>query len=140
MAKSKPQVVIFVLIKDQKILVERRPVPGFSKHQYLIPGGAIYPEEDLEQALKREVMEELGIIPTEFELLTQEDIIGIFDNTLKPFVITKWQGEIPQIGLDKEDAYPLEWLEIDSLNTPIKSTQKIMEVLKNYLISGRSIL
>lgn len=135
----KPQVVIFVLLKENKVLVEKRPVKGFSDHQYLIPGGAINPEEDLEQALKREVMEELGIVPTEFELLTEEDIIGIFDNNLKPFVITKWQGEIPKIGLDQEDAYPLEWIEIDkALNIPIESTKKIIEALKNHLGQNRN--
>lgn len=134
MVKIKPQIVIFALIQDQKILVEKRPVPGFLEHQYLIPGGAINPEEDLEQALKREVMEELGIIPLEFKLLTNEKIIGIFDNNLKPFVITKWEGQIPQIGLDKADAYPLEWITIEqALNIPIESTRKIVEALIKYL-------
>lgn len=134
MIKPKPQVVIFALIKNHKILVEKRPVPGFLDHQYLIPGGAINPKEDLEQALKREALEELGIIPTEFTLLTEENIIGIFDNILKPFVITKWQGEIPQVNLDKEDAYPLEWIEIkEALNIPIESTKIIVAALKSYL-------
>lgn len=109
-------------------------MPGFLKDQYLIPGGAINPEEDLEQALKREIMEELGIIPTEFELLTKEGIIGIFDNSLRPFVITKWQGQIPKLILDKEDPYPLEWIEIEeALNIPIESTRKIVEAIKNCL-------
>ena len=134
MVKPKPRIVIFALIKEGKILVEKRPIPGFLDHQYLIPGGAINLKEDLEQALKREVLEELGVIPTEFVPLTTEDIVGIFDNNLKPFVITKWKGKIPKIGLDKEDAYPLEWIEIaDALNIPIESTRKIIEALKKYL-------
>lgn len=134
MVNSKPQVVIFALIKDKKILVEKRPVPGFSDNQYLIPGGAIDPREDLESALKREIIEELGVTPTEFMPLNQEGIIGIFDNILKPFVITKWQGKIPKIGLDPKDQYPLEWIDIDqALNIPIESTKKIIAAIKVYL-------
>lgn len=135
MAKSN-LVVLFAVIKKNKILLEKRPIKGFPKHQYLIPGGAINGrEENLEDALKREVMEELGITPTDFKLLTDEDIPGLYNNILKPFVVTSWQGKIPKFILDKEDPYPLEWMEIDkSLNVlPIESTKKIIEVLKKYL-------
>lgn len=129
-------VVIFVLVKDNKILVEKRPVEGFAKHQYLLPGGAINPEEleNLEQALKREMIEELGVTPTKFELLTQEDIPGLFDHLLKPFIVSEWTGTLPQIGLDQEDSYPLEWVEIDTvLTTPIEGSRKIVQALKKYL-------
>lgn len=135
----KPKVVIFALIKEKKILVEKRPVPNFSNHQYLIPGGAINSEEDLEQALKREVMEELGVIPTKFELLTEEGILGLFNNALKPFVVTSWIGELPKVGLDQEDSYPLEWITIDqALKIPIESTKKIAKILKNYLSNKKN--
>lgn len=136
MAKSS-RVVLFALIKDNQILVERRPVRGFKKPQYLIPGGAIndVETEDLEIALKREMMEELGVIPERFELLTEENISGLYKNTLKPFIVHSWQGEIPQFVLDKEDPYPLEWIEINKALSffPIKPTKKIIEVIKNYL-------
>lgn len=135
MAKSS-RVVLFVLIKEGRVLLEKRPVEGFLKHQYLIPGGAIHTKsETLEDALKREMMEELGIIPTKFELLTDEDIPGLHNNILKPFIINSWQGEIPQFILDKEDPFPLEWMEISQVLSilPIEPTKKIIEVLKKYL-------
>ena len=135
MAKSS-RVVLFALIKDNKILLEKRPVKGFDKHLYLIPGGAINKDgEDLENALKREIMEELGIIPVEFKLLTDEDIPGLNKNILKPFVVNSWQGRIPKFILDKKDPYPLEWIEIDkALNMlPIEPTKKIIEILKKFL-------
>ncbi len=134
MAKSS-RVVLFALVKRDKILLEKRPIKGFPKNQYLIPGGAINSRgENLEDALKREMAEELGIIPTDFKLLTDEDIPGLHGNTLKPFIVTSWQGEIPKFILDKEDSFPLEWMEIDkALDTHIKPTKKIIEVLKNYL-------
>lgn len=134
MAKS-PRIVLFALVKRDKILLEKRPIKGFPKSVYLIPGGAVSNRgENLEDALKREMMEELGIIPTDFKLLTDEDIPGLHGNILKPFIVTSWQGEIPKFILDKEDSFPLEWMGIDkALDTHIKPTKKILEVLKNYL-------
>lgn len=130
---TKSQVVLFALVKNNTVLVEKRPIKGFLKHQYLIPGGAINKEENLEDALKREMMEELGIIPIEYKLLTEEDLPGLFDNILKPFIVSKWQGKVPEFILDKEDPYPLGWMEIDkALDMTIESTRKIFEVLKNY--------
>ncbi len=136
MAKSS-RVVLFALIKQKKILLEKRPIKEFDKNQYLIPGGAINEFEELEDALKREMMEELGIIPTDFELLTDEDILGLHNNILKPFIVTAWQGETPNFILDKKDPYPLEWVSIDkAINIlPVKPTKKIVEILKNYLQS-----
>ena len=134
MAKSS-RVVLFALIRENKILLEKRPIKGFLKHQYLVPGGAINQLESLEDALKREMMEELGIIPLEFELLTEQDIPGLHNNILKPFIVTSWQGKIPKFILDKEDPHPLEWMEIDKALTiiPIKPTKKVVELLNKYL-------
>lgn len=132
-------VVIFILIRANRILVEKRPLSGFSNHQYLIPGGAIDAAEDLEQALKREMMEELGVTPKKFELLTQEEIPGLYDNILRPFVVSEWQGEIPSVILDKEDPHPLEWVEIETLlTTPNKGSKKIIQALKKYLAFNKS--
>lgn len=131
---TKSQIVLFALIKNNKVLVEKRPVKGFSKHQYLIPGGAINKEESLDQALKREAMEELGIIPIEYKLLTKANLPGLFDNILKPFIVSKWQGEIPKFILDKEDPHPLQWLNLEkALKLSPEPTRKIFEILKKYL-------
>lgn len=135
MAKNS-RVVLFALIKDNKILLEKRSIKGFTNRQYLIPGGSINKDhEELEDALKREMMEELGITPTTFELLTNEDIPGLNNNILKPFVVTSWTGKTPNHILDKKDQFPLEWLEInEALNSlPIKPTKRIIEILKEYL-------
>lgn len=130
------QIVIFALVKDNKILVERRPVIGFSQDQYLLPGGEINLDEleNLEAALKREMMEELGIKPIEYKLLSKDGVIGIFDNLLKPFLVSKWEGKIPKIGLDKEDPYPLEWIDLEIIaNTPIEGSRKIVNAIKEIL-------
>lgn len=136
MAKNK-KVVLFALIKDNKILLEKRLLDGFSNLQYLIPGGAINEDlESLEEALKREILEELGVIPTMFKSLSNENIPGINNNLLRPFIVTAWTGEVPQKVLDKEDPHPLEWVEIDrALDLlPIKASKEIMQALKDYLV------
>lgn len=131
---KKSIVVIFVLIKDTKILVEKRPIKGLLGEHILIPGGTINDLEDLEKALEREMKEELGIIPTEYQLLTDQEILGLHNNLLKPFLIKKWSGQLPEIGLDKEDPYPLSWMEIDEvLTVPIKPTREIAQQIKKYL-------
>lgn len=136
MRKDLVRVVIFVLYKENKILLEKRPVKGFIDHQYLIPGGAVLNDklENLEEALEREIMEELGVTPLDYELLTDEDIVGVYNNVLKPFVVNKWEGEIPNKVLDKKDQYPLEWVEIEvALKTPFEGSKKIIQHLKKYL-------
>ena len=132
------QIVIFVLIKKKKILVEKRPVKGFSEDQYLLPGGAINEGEllNLDLALKREMMEELGVKPTKYKLLSNKGVNGIFDNLLKPFLVWEWDGEIPKIGLDEDDPYPLNWVEMDiMLNSPIEGSRKIILAIKKHLIA-----
>lgn len=135
MAKNS-RVVLFALVKNNRILIEKRLIKGFLGHQYLIPGGAINDSEgeDLESALKREMMEELGTTPLEFKLLTNEDIPGLHKNILKPFIVTLWEGQVPKFILDKEDPSPLEWIEINyALNMlPVKPTKRIIELIKEY--------
>lgn len=130
------KVVLFALIKNGKILLERRPVDGFSKAQYLIPGGAINEDlENLEQALKREMNEELGVIPTKFKLLFDEDILGSNNNLLKPFIVTSWTGQIPENILDKEDPHPLQWIKVSQAvdKLPILASKKIITEVKKFL-------
>ncbi len=136
MDRQNQQIVIFVLTKNNKILVEKRPVKGFLEHQYILTGGAVNDDEldDLEKALKREMLEELGVKPVEYKLLSSEGILGMFDNLLKPFVITKWEGKLPKIGLDPEDPFPLEWKGLEYIaNTPIEGSRKVVEAVKKYL-------
>lgn len=136
---SKSRVVLFALVKNNRVLVEKRPIKGFSKHQYLIPGGTINKKENLDQALKREMAEELGVIPIEYKILTERNLPGLFDNILKPFIVSKWQGKIPEFILDKEDSHPLQWVNLEkALKLSPKPTMKIFEALKDYIDSASS--
>lgn len=133
---KKIQIVICVLIKDGKVLVEKRGLNGYSHPQLLLPGGMVEESEvnDLNSALKREAREELGIELIDFILLTSnEEIRGMEENfVLRPFLINKWKGNIPEKVLDTGDE--LLWVKIEeALNSPLKPTRKIVEALKKYL-------
>lgn len=130
--KNNDRVVIFIFQDGEKILIERRSLKNFSGLQYLIPGGEVETDEDLEQALKREIKEELGVTALEFTPLPSPEIKGLNNQLLLPFLINKWEGQLPEFVLDKGD--PLEWLEMDQvLETAIEPTRKIIESLKVFL-------
>jgi 8-oxo-dGTP diphosphatase len=131
--KKQIKVIISVFADGKKILVEKRFLKGYLEEQLLIPGGTVRENETSEEALKREVLEELGITVLEYELLpSDKQILGLKNQHLIPFYITKWQGDFPRIILDKGNK--IEWLEIDEvIKTPFQPTKKVVEALKKYL-------
>lgn len=133
---SKPfitQVVIFIFIDGQKVLMEKRLLKDFTGEQLLVPGGRVkVDEKDLEVALKREAMEELGVTPLAFTPLPESAIDGLGDSKLFPFVIHKWEGMFPDIVLDRGNS--LVWVEIEeALKSEVIPTRKIIQALKGYL-------
>ena len=130
------KVAVFIFIKDGKVLVEKRLKDEVEilNGEYIFPGGGINSEEDLETALKREVMEELGIILYKFQNLAQDlEIIGANkDVSLHPFLIEEWENEIPEKILDEDD--PLFWVDLEvMLNSKIAPTRKIAKLIEQYL-------
>ena len=126
------KVVIFIFTSGEKILIEKRYIKNFTTLQYLIPGGEVEEGENLEQALKREIMEELGVTNFSFIPLPTSEIRGLNNQLLMPFLITKWEGNLPNSTLDKKD--PLSWLTIDEVSkTKVEPTKKIIKALKTYL-------
>lgn len=131
---KKTPVIIAVFIQNEKVLVEKRFLKNFKGEQYLIPGGKIKKDmENIEQALKREVLEELGVTVIEFTpLFDTKVILGLKGQQLIPFLIQKWAGKLPKNILDTGNL--LQWIEIEKvLNTPVKPTREIVQALKKHL-------
>ena len=133
MKSNTARVVIFIFLSKDKILIEKRELQDYAGLQYLIPGGLVEEKEEIEQAMKREMLEELGVTPVEYILLpTSKRIAGLKNQTLVPYLINKWSGDLPVTILDKGNS--IIWLTIkEVLQTKIKPTREIVQALKSYL-------
>lgn len=116
-----------IIIKNGKILLMRRLRNG--QEYYVFPGGGVEESESLEEALKREMKEELSID------IENPKLIFELENQLKDqysehmtgypnehyFLIGNFSGKLELGGPEKErmddkNQYFLEWLEFTDFN------------------------
>ncbi len=135
---SEKVAVLFIFYdpKNNSILLEKRNKPGsFFDGQTFYPGGSVENTElangNIGGALEREIREEIGVLPEVYERVPCKEIYGETGYLLIPFLITKWQGEIPAKVLDTESQ--LLWLNLDDYNPNLRSVQKVTQVLRNFL-------
>jgi A/G-specific adenine glycosylase len=60
-AVKKVEAVVAIIRKKGRLLIQKRPAHGLLADLWEFPGGKRRPEETLEQALRREIREELGV-------------------------------------------------------------------------------
>lgn len=138
MKKNLKKIAVFIFVKERKVLVEKRIKDEISilEGELMFPGGGLEDKDldDIETALKREINEELGVIPTKFFPLKENwEILGTNkDVLLTPFIIESWENEIPEKILDEDDS--LFWVDLDiMLSSKIEPTRKIAKLVKKYL-------
>jgi mutator protein MutT len=107
-----PDIVNAVLLRDGCVLLARRSAarrayPGL----WSFPGGHVEPGEDFEQALHRELAEEVGIVPAQYRPLVPIADPHAGGTTYRMFAVTAWRGE-PSI-LDDEHS-ELRWFPLDA--------------------------
>lgn len=136
-----------IVIKDGKILLMHRLKNG--REYYVFPGGGVEENENFEEALKREMMEELGVeisgqkLLFEFENELQgRDNVQLTGNPNEHyFLIKNFSGE-PELGgpekemMNEQNQYYLEWLNIIDINIekmpnlyPQEAVKKLSELL-----------
>ena len=119
--------VLFIFYKDCKILLEQRTFSSFYSNLLVFPGGMVEDHEldNPEAALLREITEELGVEVEEFHPITdEEEFVSKNNRILKPYLITKWNGEIPEKILDQGNV--AVWVDIeDVLNSELEMVQRI---------------
>jgi 8-oxo-dGTP diphosphatase len=105
------EIVNAVLVHQGKVLLARRSprrkaYPGL----WSFPGGHVEQGESLEEALERELREEIGIVPTSYRLLEPISDPNATDDpaTYHMYVVAAWQGA-PRL-LDDEHT-ELRWFE-----------------------------
>ncbi len=129
----KKAIVYFIYDRaTNSVLVENRTLEQSLAGQKLFPGGKVDNNElsNYSVTLYREVKEELGIEILDFVYVDQP-VVGVDNFTLYPFIITKWEGNIPEKVLDKGSV--LEWVRIDDFSSDIKPVQELYKIIKDYV-------
>ena len=114
--------------------MERRLPTSSFPNQLLYPAGAVDLSEtnNVEVSLRRELAEELGVVPLDFARIPAENIYGETGKLLLPFHILKWEGQLPEVVLDKGNS--LLWIEIaTALTLPTQSMQLLTRKFMEYL-------
>jgi 8-oxo-dGTP diphosphatase len=101
--------VAFMLLRDGQILLERRSltrrvVPGVRA----IPGGHMEPGETSEEAVRRELHEELGLAPQSVTYVCTLLHRSEEFRKLHYFAVGAWNGE-----MTPHEAESLEWVDLD---------------------------
>ena len=105
--------VAFMLIKEHCVLAEKRKlskqvVPGV----IALPGGHLETGEQPEDALRREVHEELGIVPIDAVYVCTLLHRSQEFRKLHYFAVTRWQGE-----MQPHEAESVRWIPLDALSS-----------------------
>ena len=124
-------VVVGIVVKGNKFLVERRRLdetvdPGI----VCLPAGHVEPNESLEDALKREMMEELSIKVTEMKFVCKNFYVA--SNGEKQhaycYLITEYEGE--PVCKAAQEVFWEENINNMSLEVDRKTVRKMREIQK----------
>lgn len=139
MVKERHKVVpasYLVLIKDGKILLQRRFNTGYEDGKYSMVAGHVDKGETFTQCLIREVKEEAGIMLSSDDLKVAHVMhrnSGTEENNERVdvfFVAGKWDGEIENKEQNKCD--DLSWFDLNSLpDNIIPYVKQAIDCIKN---------
>lgn len=118
----------FILNEKGELFLMKRGVQCRNEVGYWeAPGGSIHFNETMEDAIKREIKEELGI---EIEIMQQFPAVDHFIPTEKQhwvataFLATFKHGQTPRI-MEPDKCDEIGWFALDSLPTPLSSVTQI---------------
>jgi mutator protein MutT len=105
-------VVAGLIIRESRILVCQRPPGGNFPLKWEFPGGKVEEGETFEEALRRELREELGIeVQAATELFThQHTYQGVIKIRLKFFKVHSFKGAVKNLVF-----YKIDWIAINQL-------------------------
>ncbi len=134
-----------VIIENGKVLLIQR-IKSDTEY-FIFPGGGVDAGETFEEALKREVMEELTLEVKKYQFLFTLENISIppiatmHTGTRNDpfFLITEYAGN-PEIGgpererMNEQNQYHIVWLDLEKLKTmdnvyPKEGVMRLLEVL-----------
>ena len=136
-------VVTLIVYKDGKILLQKREDNGC----WAIHGGGIEPGEKYMDALKREIKEELNIIPKNPILLgiySGEELFNTYPNGDKVYVLNhvffcdEYDGEI---NFNDGEVKELKWFDLKELpDNLFKVNKPIINDIQKFIDSGKKAI
>ncbi|MBZ9569897.1 NUDIX domain-containing protein [Patescibacteria group bacterium] len=126
-----------MVLKNNKVLLGKRhsdPDKASSllhgEGTWTMPGGKLHFGEDLIEAVKREVSEEIGLKVKNLEVISvTNDIVKDAHFVTIGFLCTEFQGE-PKI-MEPEEIVEWQWFKLDRLPEPMYFPSE--KIIKNYL-------
>lgn len=108
-----------LFVRNDRVLLSQRHNTGYMDGFFSLPAGHVEPGEGIVEAMKREIIEETGILLTELpdpahvmrRIKPNDERIDYF------FVIENWAGE--PINTEPEKCAGLVWFPLDKLPTNI---------------------
>lgn len=123
-----------LIVKDNKaLMLLRTDKCRNNRHMWTIPGGKVELFETLENAVRREAMEETGSILTEIKLLTVSD--RTFDGQHWVSILYICSADGAPKNMEPEMHERIEWLDIDAL--PENVTAPTMDAIAAYKMGKR---
>jgi A/G-specific adenine glycosylase len=123
------QIGVAVIRNDQgQILIDRRLSEGLFGGLWEFPGGKIEPGETVQECIRREILEELGIeIEVGEHLISLDHIYTHFQVTLNVYYCRYLGGETQPIACEE-----IRWVSLSEIDTyPFpKANTKIIAALK----------
>jgi len=141
------QRVSAVIVKGNEVLLIKRIKQD--KIYYVFPGGGVETGESLEQALVREINEELSLIVTDYKFLFSLDLLGYGQSFYKQekyqnnfYLVTGFTGQ-PAIGgpekerMNKDNVYGLVWFNKEDLSKlpNLQPTEAVSKLVSLKLIN-----
>jgi mutator protein MutT len=122
-----------IVIREGRILVLRRST-GSIAGRWEFPGGKVDPGESPEQALRRELWEELGVNAVVREELARAS----FTHRSRDFELRAFRTEIDGTAFALTDHDAVQWLGVDALDdvSLADSDRKLLPTLKVVLEEG----
>jgi 8-oxo-dGTP diphosphatase len=118
---------VFQNAKQEILLIQRpknKPMPGL----WEFPGGKLEPGEKPEEALVRELREEIALVPITFKPLSfVSHTYETFHIVLLPYLVTEWTGTFDL--LEHQQGYM--WVTAEDMHNFSKPTasQKVIEYI-----------
>lgn len=123
-------VAVGVIVRKQKIFLTKRAADVHQGNKWEFPGGKVEPNETLEQALARELQEEIGIQITHHQgLIVIEHDYGDKQVKLDVHLITEFQNE-PH-GQEGQLSQWLHYTKLKTLEFP-EANNAIIEAVEKW--------